>query len=273
MIHYTERIWNLMADVATRVPTLQFLDLNKVLVFARAGRVHAEGPYATCHCLSLPESEPGYYYWRDRRTGLLTRRSEWFVTKSPLVRIGTADIDYMVSFALPRFCDQKLARSPKQKHYLGYENWITKLDTIVHELYHIDPSGTGIRRMERADGSASAHCHGQHFFKQVVTMVKQYLASNPNPEVYEFLKHDFSELTSRFGGVVGTTFKAFPSYPQRYVEALDPQPTSVDPDDCRIEPLKVTRLARVFTEDDLVVREFLLNTSRRLVRKGAFRAA
>ena len=173
MIHYTDRIWNLMSDVATRVPTLQFLDLNKVLVFARAGRAHAEGPYATCHCLSLPESEPGYYYWRDRRTGLLTRRSEWFVTKSPLVRIGTAKIDYMVSFALPRFCDQKLSRSPKQKHYLGYENWITKLDTIIHELYHIDPGGTGIRRMERADGTASAHCHGQHFFKQVVVMVKQ----------------------------------------------------------------------------------------------------
>ena len=273
MIHYTDRIWNLMSDVATRVPTLQFLDMNKVLVFARAGRAHAEGPYATCHCLTLPESEPGYYYWRDRRTGLLTRRSEWFVTKSPVVRIGTASIDYMVSFTLPRFCDQKLSRSPKLKHYAGFENWITKLDTIVHELYHIDPTGTGIRRMERADGSASAHCHGQHFFRQVVAMVKQYLASNPNPAVYDFLKYDFTELTDRFGGVVGTTFKAFPSYPQRYVEALNPQPVSVDPDDCRIEPLKATRVARVFTEDDLVMREFLSNTSRRLVRKGAFRAA
>ena len=179
----------------------------------------------------------------------------------------------MVSFTLPRFCDQKLSRSPKLKHYAGYENWITKLDTIVHELYHIDPTGTGIRRMERADGSASAHCHGQHFFRQVVAMVKQYLASNPNPAVYDFLKYDFTELTDRFGGVVGTTFKAFPSYPQRYVEALNPQPVSVDPDDCRIEPLKATRVARVFTEDDLVMREFLSNTSRRLVRKGAFRAA
>jgi len=29
----------------------------------------------------------------------------------------------------------------------------------------------------------------------------------------------------------------------------------------------------VFTEDDLVIREFLQQTSRRLVRKGAFRAA
>jgi hypothetical protein len=42
---------------------------------------------------------------------------------------------------------------------------------------------------------------------------------------------------------------------------------------CQIEPIKPTRLAKTFNEDDLVVREFLADTSRRLVRKGAFRAA
>jgi hypothetical protein len=147
MINYTDQIWRLMSDIVDRVPTLKFLDMNKVLVFARAGRAHAEGPYATCHCLCLPESEPGYYYWRDRRTGLLTRRSEWFVTKSPVVKIGTVTVDYMVSFALPRFCDQSLSRSRKQAHYGGSENWITKLDTIVHELYLIAPELVGIRRM------------------------------------------------------------------------------------------------------------------------------
>jgi hypothetical protein len=273
MIHYTDQIWRLMSDIVGRVPTLKFLDMNRVLVFARAGRAHAEGPYATCHCLCLPDSEPGYYYWRDRRTGLLTRRSEWFVTKSPEVRVGNAPIDYMVSFALPRFCDQLLESSPKQAHYRGFENWITKLDTIVHELYHIDPKGVGIRRMERADGTESAHCHGQHFFRHVVTMVKQYLSTNPNPEVYGFLKYDFQELQERHGGVVGTTFRAFPSYPQRYTEAVDPQPAVLEHEQCAVEPIKPSRLAKRFTEDDLVIREFLPHTSRRLVRKGAFRAA
>jgi hypothetical protein len=107
----------------------------------------------------------------------------------------------------------------------------------------------------------------------VVSMVKQYLATNPNPETYDFLRHDFAQLQQRFGGVVGTTFRAFPSYPQRYTEALVPQPLSVDAEYCRIDPIKPTRLAKVFTEDDLVIREFLQQTSRRLVRKGAFRAA
>ena len=57
-------------------------------MFGRFGRSDAEGAFATCHCLTLPESEPGYYFWRDRSTGQLTRRSEWFVTKTPVVRVG-----------------------------------------------------------------------------------------------------------------------------------------------------------------------------------------
>ena len=111
MINYTERLTLLMDDIVARVPTLSFIDTSRVLVFARAGRTEAEGAFATCHCVRLPPSEPGYYFWRDRSTGKLTRRSEWFVTKSPSVTIGTQSIDYMISFTLPRFCDQTLSRS------------------------------------------------------------------------------------------------------------------------------------------------------------------
>jgi hypothetical protein len=45
-----------------------------MLVFARFA-VEAEGAFATCHCLTLPESEPGYFLAR-RDTGELTRRSD-----------------------------------------------------------------------------------------------------------------------------------------------------------------------------------------------------
>jgi hypothetical protein len=272
MINYTERISLLMEDIVARVPTLSFIDMSRVLIFARAGRTDAEGAYATCHCVSLPVSEPGYYFWRDRSTGQLTRRSEWFVTKSPEVQIGTQPIDYMVSFALPRFCDQKLSRSRKQAHYQGQPDWVGKLDTIVHELYHIDPERPGIRRMERADGTYSANCHGHRFFADVVGMVNEYIGSKPDPEIWEFLQWNYADIQSRFGGLVGTTFRGFPSYPQRYTEVLDPQPESTATD-CRVEPLKVQRIQTAFTEDDLVMREFLPTTSRQLIRKGKFCAA
>ena len=273
MINYTDRISLLMEDVVRRVPTLSFIDVRRVMVFARAGRADAEGAYATCHCVSLPPSEPGYYFWRDRRSGKLTRRSEWFVTKSPSVTLNENSIDYMISFTLPRFCDQELSRSRKHEFYKGEPNWVGKLDTIVHELYHIDPERPGIRRMERADGTYSANCHGQQFFENVVEMVKQYLATDPNPQTYDFLQYNHEQLTARYGGVVGTTFRSFPSYPQRYTEVLSPQPAAPADADCRVDPIKVPRVTTRFTEDDLVMREFLPLTSRQLIRKGKFAAA
>ena len=274
MINYTERLTLLMQDIVARVPTLSFIDPGDVLIFARAGRSTAEGAFATCHCLSLPASEPGYYFWRDRSTHTLTRRSEWFVTKSPTVTLGPKDIKYMISFALPRFCDQSLDRSRKEKFYPGAEPWIAKLDTVIHELYHIDPELAGIRRIEKEDGTYSANCHGQQFFEQVAEMVHAYLATNPSPEGYEFLRHDFAALNAQHGGVVGTSFRNFPSFPQRYIERLPEQPPcESDAAGIKVDPLRTPHQPTRYTEDDLHVREFTKDTSRRLIRKGQFRAA
>jgi len=274
MINYTERLTLLMEDVVSRVPMLSFINMADVLVFARAGRSNAEGAFATCHCLTLPPSEPGYYFWRDRTTRTLTRRSEWFVTKSPTVTIGNRDIKYMLSFTLPRFCDQSLDRSRKEKFYPGADPWIAKLDTVVHELYHIDPALAGIRRIEREDGTYSANCHGHRFFEQVSEMVHTYLDSSPSPAAYEFLRDDFAALDARFGGIVGSSFRNFPSFPQRYIERLEVQPASEsDADGIKVEPLRAPHHPPAYTQDDLHVRQFMKDTSRRLLRKGRYRAA
>jgi hypothetical protein len=274
MINYTERLTLLMHDIVTRVPTLSFIDIADVLVFARAGRSNAEGAFATCHCLTLPASEPGYYFWRDRATKAITRRSEWFVTKSPLVTLGTRDIKYLISFSLPRFCDQSLDHSRKEKFYPGAASWISKLDTVVHELYHIDPEFAGIRRIEREDGRYSANCHGQQFFEQVAEMVHAYLDTRPSADTYDFLAKDFGLLDSTYGGVVGTTFRAFPSFPQRYIERLGEQPPcEADSEDVKVESLRPHAHATHYTQDDLHIRQFMANTSKRMIRKGAFRAA
>ncbi len=271
MINYTERISLLMEDVVRRTPRLSFIDLREVLVFGRFGRTDAEGAFATCHCLTLPESDPGYYFWRDRSTGELTRRSEWFVSKSPEVSIGRRRIKYLISFVLPRFCDQTLERSRKADLYeQGTPGWMAKLDTVVHELYHIDPDESGIRRVARADGTNSPRSHGPGFYEEVAEMVRAYLATDPDPALSSFLEDDFAGLTAGYGGVVATTFRNFPSFPQRYMQALDAPP--LDPA-IKIEPLKPPSQPMLYTEDDLDIRQFTDSTTRRLTRKGAHRAA
>ena len=261
MINYTERIALLMRDVVARTPRLSFIDVSEVIVFGRCGRSDAEGAFATCHCLTLPESEPGYYFWRDRETGALTRRSPWFVTKSPTVTVGAKQIKYLISFTLPRFCDQTLTRSRKADLYPGREPWLAKLDTIVHELYHIDPLASGIRSLSRADGTRANRTHGPTFYEDVADMVQDYLAGDPEPALYEFLRYDFDALTTRYGSVVGTTFSNFPSFPQRYIQTVDMPST----DPCvRVEPLKPATQPDIYTEADLHLREFSCERSRRL---------
>lgn len=274
MINYTERLTLLMQDIVVRVPTLSFIDIADVLVFARSGRSNAEGAFATCHCLTLPASEPGYYFWRDRATHAITRRSEWFVTKSPVVSLGGREIKYMISFSLPRYCDQSLDHSRKERFYPGAAPWMAKLDTVIHELFHIDPMFAGIRRIEREDGTYCANCHGHRFFEQVADMVHTYLQSDPPPTAYEFLRDDFATLESKHGGVVATTFRTFPSFPQRYIDPLDQQlPCDADFDGIRIEPLSPPQHPIHYSQDDLHIRQFTNGSSRRLIRKGAFRAA
>lgn len=270
MINYTERIALLMQDIVARTPRLSFINLKEVIVFARFGRSDAEGAFATCHCLTLPESEPGYFFWKDRETGQLTRRSPWFVTKSPQVRLGSTRVKYLISFVLPRFTDQTLVGSRKADLYGQVQPWIAKLDTIVHELYHIDPAQGGIRAVENADGSRSYRSHGPMFYEDVAEMVQAYLATQPDPALYDFLQHDFAGLNRAFGGVVGTTFSNFPSFPQRYMETVDLP--GADPA-VRIEPLKTPTQPVVYTEDHLHVRQFMEGSTRRLTRKGQHCAA
>ena len=270
VINYTKRLSLLMRDIVIRVPTLSWIDMNDVLVFARSGRTNADGAFATCHCLSLPAGEPGYYFWRDRVSQRVTRRSEWFVTRSPSVVIDARPIKYMFSFALPRFTDQSLDLSRKAEMYPGADSWIGKLDTVVHELYHLDPELAGIRRIERGDGNCSARCHGREFYRRVAGMVHAYLDSRPSPAVYDFLRDDFTTLESRFGGVVGASFRGFPSFPQRYIERLEEQlPCAADAPGVIVEPLRLPQHPTCYTERDLHTRQFLKTTSRRLLRKAA----
>ena len=267
-LNYTGQLTRLMQDVVSRVPTLGFIDLNRVLVFARPGRSSADGAYASCHSLGLPSSEPGYFFWRDRTTGDVTRRTEWFVTKSPHVYVGGKLMNYMISFALPRFTDQTLARSRKRSLYpVGTPDWVAKLDTVVHELYHIDPEQNCLRRFRRADGTFSDALHNATYFEEVAALVQCYLASRPDPQLLDFLKHDFEGLRARHGGVAGVTFRSFPSYPRRFREPVDGPALPNEIERAPVEKI-VDTSARLFSDHDLQLREFT-GTSARFVEQHA----
>ncbi len=250
MFHFTDALSGLVADIALRVPALAHVRPERTLVFARRGRSGTEGPNATCHCLTLPTSEPGYYFWADEATGVITRRSPCFVTRSPRVVIRGTPVDYMISVTLPRFTDQVSRR--KLERYPGLPPWVVRLDTVVHELYHIAPDGQGLRQLARADGTFDARTHPPQFFDDVRDLVLSYLATSPSDEMLEVVMHDFATLKARHEAVVGVTFREA-SYPQRYVEVVDDLPGAPG---VLVEPFKEPPGRALFTEADLIVRDF-----------------
>lgn len=262
MLNYTDAITALAHDIVRRVEPLAHIDLSRTLVFGRFGRTRASGAYATCHALNMPTSEAGYFFWKDPLSGQVVKRSEWFATCSPTVEVDGRRIDYLFSYCLPRFCDQTLTKALKRDRYPHEPEWVAKLDTIVHELYHVDPLAPGLRQVTTADGQPAVRHHSPEFFAHVSHCVQAYLASRPDPALLDFLACDFDQLSRRYGGVTATTFMNFPSYPQRFHVPVSPQPPWPE---AHIEPLPAPPLKTRYTRADLTTRVFTAGATQRVL--------
>jgi hypothetical protein len=91
-------------------------------------------------------------------------------------------------------------------------------------------------------------------------MVHTYLDSRPDPAVYEFLRQDFASLERQHGGVIATTFRCFPSFPQRYRIRLEDQPTH--PRAAHVLPLQGQTRHHRFTQADLELRQFTTRSAK-----------
>ena len=188
-----------MQDVVARTPRLSFIDLQGSVVFGRFGRSDAEGAFATCHCLTLPESEPGYYFWRDRddgRTDAPVRVVRHQVARGARRRHADQVPDLVRAAALLR----SVARAIAQGRALSADApaWIAKLDTIVHELYHIDPERRrhAPRRAART-ARDSPRSHGPQFYEDVAAMVQRLSGLAAGPGALRFPAATISRRSPR----------------------------------------------------------------------------
>lgn len=94
---------------------------------------------------------------------------------------------YQVTFCLPRFQNQSFDE---------------KMITVFHELYHIGTKCNGdLRRMA---GRCHAHSHSQnHYDAHMAALARFWLATRPDPLIYNFLRLDFWQLQARHGSVWG----------------------------------------------------------------------
>ena len=165
----------LCADIAARLDELSYIRMEQVAVaFAQARRRSVYGLQAKLTPL------------RFENGSLITVRGSrrWTIQR---VYCGDREMLYILTFYLPRFLDLPFRE---------------KLVTVFHELYHIGPAFDGDIR--RFDGRYHVHSPRQKEFDRAVErLVDAYLSTEPSPELYGFLRHNFQELHRRHGGIVG----------------------------------------------------------------------
>ena len=178
-----------MQDVVTRVPRLAFLNMADVLVFARSGRSNAEGAFATCHSLTLPPSEPGYYFWRDRTVG--RNHPALGVVRRPnrrRVTVGRRPIRHDFAFgaalsAINARADAERAVPSRRRHTAAVAGETRHRGP--RSCHHIDPQLGASAGSRAKTARYSASCHGPDFFQQVADG-PDVSRQPPDPEALRF---------------------------------------------------------------------------------------
>ena len=189
---YTAAIAAVCEDICFRVPELRHIDMGRVAVgFSQTKHSEPFGIFASATPLRF---ENGEQYRQSR--GRVWTIQQYF-------RPDGIEYMYILYFYVPRFMELPLSQ---------------KLDTIVHELYHVNPLFNGDLR--RFSGRQFAHGSKKRYDHIVNRLVQYWLKRDPPGELWEFLCCNYRDLTIKYGKPSGTRIPApriIPATPHRTV--------------------------------------------------------
>jgi hypothetical protein len=177
----TDEIAMVVHLAVQRVERLGHIRPGQIIHGVSQARVRtSHGVYAQCHGLRFKNGK------REHHT------NDGYAWVWPELRIKGRDVLYYITYYLPRFLDQ----SPQ-----------ARLQTLVHELYHISPHFNGDLR--RFPGRNEFHGNRYEDFDGVVDSIVDELRPQLDFARYPFLTCTFDELCVRYGAVVGNRLKRF----------------------------------------------------------------
>jgi predicted metallopeptidase len=178
---FTLHVGRLCGDVIARLPELRHVDLSRVAIsFCQTRKAASSGVFASLTPLRFAGGH----------TEIVRRGRRWGIQR--LFGPGGRDMLYLLQFYLPRFLDLEFRE---------------KLDTVVHELWHVGPRFDGDLR--RFSGRCYAHSGSRkRFDRQVQRLVDRWFALDPPEPLYAFLRYDFPTLVRRYGKVFGQRIRA-----------------------------------------------------------------
>jgi hypothetical protein len=180
--------YNLTDDVALlvhllvrRIDQLAHIRPGQILHGVSQARARTRhGVYAQCHGLRFKHGQ------REHET------RDGYAWVWPELRVRGQEILYYITYFLPRFLDQP----PRER-----------LQTLLHELYHIHPQFNGDLR--RFPGRNEFHGNRYEDFDGVVDRMLEQALPLIDVERFPFLTFSFDELMQKRGGIVGSRLKRF----------------------------------------------------------------
>jgi hypothetical protein len=173
---FTGHMRALCDDIVNRSPALGHVDLSRVAIsFARSRKPGRYGIWAALTPLRFE---------RGATSGM--RGGRRYRCQRVLDTSGR-EMLYILNFYLPRFMELSLSE---------------KLTTIFHEMWHISPEFDGDIR--RFSGRCYAHSHSEKQYDAAMRrLADHWLALQPPPQKYSFLRYSFDELSRQHGPVFG----------------------------------------------------------------------
>lgn len=181
----TAAVRDVCRDICSKVSIFRSYDLSRVGFSVSKSR--GSDDYGVFASLTPLRFENG---------SRLTRRRGAFYTIPAVYDAQTKiELSYILTICVPRFTNRKSVKD--------------KIVTLTHELYHISPRFDGDIR--RFNGPKYAHGSSRKRFDAIASKIAdEWLATDPDPKIWDFLRWNFDELEERFGGVVGWRFPSVP---------------------------------------------------------------
>ncbi len=177
--HFTQDVRNFCQDLIKHSQELSHIDTKQLLfAWTPAHKRKRHGIYATCMPLRFENG--------STRKRLGEQTWEW----TPLI-ISGHEILYCISFYLPRFLNLSKAQ---------------KLETVIHELFHISPDFNGdLRRFGK--GRWAYHGPSLKHYQALLQPIVQQAKTKLQLENYCFYTHSMGQLRKRFDRIVGEKTK------------------------------------------------------------------
>ena len=193
--NYTDALHILCRDICKRVKEFRNIDAEKIGYVCKNVR-NKDSRYGCWASMTPLRFENGSLVTFKGRKYFKCQTVYGPDLKTPLL--------YIFSVMAPRFMD---ALSPREK-----------IDTVMHELYHINPLFNGDVR--RFPGRYWQHGSKKEYEAKSKSLADEWLASDPDPRIYDFLKYTISYFQEKCGGIIGAKLKRVRLIPITEKEAL-----------------------------------------------------